>query len=115
RRHGRTLWVGRSTSSSTTSRRRWTTSSRKSMPASCPGRGTNVSPVESKGLVLVVEDDRAIADLVCLYLRRDGFGTHVETDGRAALEAVRRLKPVAVILDVGLPVADGIEVCRTMR
>jgi DNA-binding response OmpR family regulator len=77
--------------------------------------GTTVSPVESKGLVLVVEDDRAIADLVCLYLRRDGFGTHVETDGRAALEAVRRLKPVAVILDVGLPVADGIEVCRTMR
>jgi DNA-binding response OmpR family regulator len=78
------------------------------MPAS-------VSPVESKGLVLVVEDDRAIADLVCLYLRRDGFGSHVETDGRAALAAVRRLKPVAVILDVGLPVADGIEVCRTMR
>src|SRR5256885_4275622 len=75
----------------------------------------NLLPVESKGLVLVVEDDRAIADLVCLYLRRDGFGTHVETDGRGALDAVRRLKPVAVILDVGLPVADGIEVCRTMR
>jgi DNA-binding response OmpR family regulator len=78
------------------------------MPAS-------VRPVESKGLVLVVEDDRAIADLVCLYLRRDGFGTQVETDGRSALDAVDRLKPVAVVLDVGLPGADGIEVCRRMR
>jgi DNA-binding response OmpR family regulator len=75
----------------------------------------NVRPVESKGLVLVVEDDRAIADLICLYLRREGFGTQVETDGRRALDAVRRSKPVAVILDVGLPGADGIEVCRTMR
>lgn len=72
-------------------------------------------PVESKGLVLVVEDDRAIADLVCLYLKREGFGTQVETDGLRALDAVRRAKPVAVILDVGLPGADGIEVCRTMR
>jgi DNA-binding response OmpR family regulator len=75
----------------------------------------SVRPVESKGLVLVVEDDRAIADLVCLYLRRDDFGTQVETDGRSALDAVDRLKPVAVVLDVGLPGADGIEVCRRMR
>jgi DNA-binding response OmpR family regulator len=71
--------------------------------------------VESKGLVLVVEDDRAIADLVCLYLRRDGFGAQVETDGHSALAAVDRLRPVAVVLDVGLPGADGIEVCRRMR
>ncbi len=71
--------------------------------------------VESKGLVLVVEDDPAIADLVCLYLRREGFGTQVETDGLRALEAIARVKPVAVVLDVGLPGADGIEVCRTLR
>jgi DNA-binding response OmpR family regulator len=76
---------------------------------------TKVLSVETKGLVLVVEDDPAIADLVCRYLRRDGFGAHVETDGRGALAAVRRLRPVAVVLDVGLPVLDGIEVCRTMR
>ena len=36
---------------------------------------------EARGLVLVVEDDRAIADLVRLYLRREGFGVHVESDG----------------------------------
>lgn len=72
--------------------------------------------VESgRGLVLVVEDERAIADLIAMYLRRDGFGVHVERDGVAALDAIRRLQPVAVILDVGLPLLDGIEVCRRMR
>ncbi|MFD2419500.1 response regulator [Amycolatopsis pigmentata] len=69
----------------------------------------------SRGLVLVVEDETAIADLVALYLRRDGFGVHVESDGEAALAAVRKLKPVAVVLDIGLSGMDGIEVCRTMR
>jgi DNA-binding response OmpR family regulator len=68
-----------------------------------------------RGLVLVVEDERVIADLIAMYLRRDGFGVHVDGDGRSALASVRRLKPVAVILDVGLPVVDGIEVCRTLR
>lgn len=68
-----------------------------------------------RGLVLVVEDERAIADLIALYLRRDGFGVHVAADGPAGLAAVRRLRPVAVVLDVGLPGMDGIEVCRAMR
>jgi DNA-binding response OmpR family regulator len=70
---------------------------------------------EPRGLVLVVEDDRAIADPVRLYLRREGFGVQVETDGAAALDAVGRLHPVAVVLDIGLPGMDGVEVCRRMR
>jgi DNA-binding response OmpR family regulator len=69
----------------------------------------------SKGLVLVVEDDRAIADLVRLYLSREGFGVHVESDGGAGLAAARRLHPVAIVLDVGLPTIDGTQVCRTLR
>ncbi|WP_092781504.1 response regulator transcription factor [Actinokineospora terrae] len=68
-----------------------------------------------RGLVLVVEDDRAIAELVTLYLRRDGFGVHVEVDGLGAIAAARRLRPVAVVLDIGLPGVDGVEVCRRMR
>ena len=68
-----------------------------------------------KGLVLVVEDEKAIADLVRMYLSRDGFGVHVEQDGAAALVAARSLRPVAVVLDVGLPGLDGTEVCRRMR
>ncbi|HJQ47316.1 MAG TPA: response regulator [Amycolatopsis sp.] len=68
-----------------------------------------------RGLVLVVEDEAAIADLIALYLRRDGFGVHTESNGDAALAAVRRLRPVAVVLDIGLSGKDGVEVCRTMR
>ncbi len=74
-----------------------------------------MNPSDARGLVLVVEDDRAIADLVALYLRREGFGVQVESDGAAGLAAIRRLHPVAVVLDVGLPAMDGVEVCRALR
>jgi DNA-binding response OmpR family regulator len=70
---------------------------------------------DARGLVLVAEDDRAIAELVRLYLRREGFGVQVESDGRAALDAVARLHPVALVLDIGLPGLDGVEVCRRLR
>ncbi|GLZ33925.1 DNA-binding response regulator [Lentzea sp. NBRC 105346] len=68
-----------------------------------------------RGLVLVVEDEPAISELVSLYLKRDGFGVHVESDGAAGLAAARRLKPVAIVLDVGLPGVSGIDVCRSLR
>jgi DNA-binding response OmpR family regulator len=68
-----------------------------------------------KGLVLVVEDERAIADLERMYLTREGFGVHVEHDGDAGLAAAKRLKPVAIVLDVGLPGIDGTEICRRLR
>ncbi|TCO45117.1 DNA-binding response OmpR family regulator [Kribbella antiqua] len=68
-----------------------------------------------RGLVLVVEDEAAIAEVISLYLRRDGFAVQVESDGEAALAAWRKLRPVAVILDIGLPGRDGAEICRTMR
>ena len=70
---------------------------------------------EARGLVLVVEDERHIADLLRLYLSREGFTEQVETDGPAALAAVRSVRPVAVVLDIGLPTMDGTEVCRRMR
>jgi len=65
--------------------------------------------------VLVVEDERHIADLLRLYLSREGFTVQVETDGPAALAAVRSVRPVSVVLDIGLPTMDGTEVCRRMR
>jgi DNA-binding response OmpR family regulator len=68
-----------------------------------------------KGLVLVVEDERPIADLVRLYLSREGFGVQVERDGTAGLAAARRLRPVACILDIALPGMDGTEICRRLR
>ena len=66
-------------------------------------------------LVLVVEDEPAIADLVVLHLERAGFATLVERDGDAALAAVARHTPAVVVLDIGLPGRDGIEVCRALR
>lgn len=77
---------------------------------------TTAPGAASRGLVLVVEDDPAISDVVVLYLRREGFGTLVVRDGGAALAAVARDRPVAVLLDVGLPGAvDGTEVVRRLR
>ncbi|WP_246277995.1 response regulator transcription factor [Phytohabitans rumicis] len=71
--------------------------------------------MSQNGLVLVVEDERSIADLVRMYLTRDGFGVHVEHDGTAGLAAARRLRPVACVLDIALPGMDGTEICRRMR
>jgi DNA-binding response OmpR family regulator len=70
---------------------------------------------EARGLVLVVEDERSIADLVRLYLSRDGFGVHVEYDGAAGLAAARRLRPVACVLDIALPGMPGTEICQQLR
>jgi len=77
--------------------------------------GPTARSVGRAGLVVVVEDEPAIADVERLYLTRDGFGVHTERDGTAGLAAVRRLRPVAVVLDVGLPGLDGIEICRALR
>ncbi|MDI5939936.1 response regulator transcription factor [Micromonospora sp. DH15] len=68
-----------------------------------------------RGLVLVVEDEPAIAELVRLYLTRDGFGVHLERDGAAGLSAARRLRPVACVLDIALPGLAGTEICRRLR
>src|SRR3954469_17014300 len=68
------------------------------------------------GTIVVVEDDPNIADLVDLYLRREGFRVIQAGDGRAGLDAVAREAPRMVILDVGLPGGmDGLDVCRQLR
>jgi DNA-binding response OmpR family regulator len=66
-------------------------------------------------LVLVVEDEPAIADVITLYLTRAGYRVRVSSDGVAALEVIRAQRPDAIVLDVGLPGMDGIELCRRLR
>ena len=68
-----------------------------------------------RGLILVVEDEAPIAEVIRLNLARSGFGVQVERDGPAGLAAVSRYRPAAVVLDIGLPGLDGIEVCRRLR
>ena len=62
-----------------------------------------------------MEDEPAIADVLRLYLSREGFGVSVARDGESALVTARTQHPVAVVLDVGLPGIDGTEVCRRLR
>ncbi len=68
------------------------------------------------GTIVVVEDDPNIADLIDMYLRRDGHRVISVDRGEAGLDAVARERPRLVILDVGLPgTMDGFEVCRRIR
>jgi DNA-binding response OmpR family regulator len=68
-----------------------------------------------KGTVLVVEDEPNIADLVDLYLSREGYRVVKKANGEDGLAAVRDHRPRLVVLDVGLPDLDGLEVCRRIR
>jgi DNA-binding response OmpR family regulator len=65
--------------------------------------------------VLVVEDTDEIRELVTTVLRRAGFDVREAATGAAALEEVRRDAPDLIVLDLGLPDADGTEVCRQIR
>jgi len=68
-----------------------------------------------RGTILVVDDEPNIADLVELYLRRDGYRVVKSANGEDALRAVADHRPRLVVLDVGLPDIDGLEVCRRLR
>ncbi|MBR2311536.1 MAG: response regulator transcription factor [Oscillospiraceae bacterium] len=65
--------------------------------------------------VLVVEDDKHIADLLQLYLEKEGFAVTVADDGGKGLEKFRAIGPDLVLLDVMMPVMDGYALCRTIR
>jgi len=65
--------------------------------------------------VLVAEDDRMQADLIRVYLERDGHRVQVVHDGRRALELARARQPDLVVLDVMMPAVDGLDVCRILR
>ena len=65
-----------------------------------------------RGTILVVDDEPNIADLVELYLRRDGFRVVKVATGEDAVAAVTTHRPRLVVLDVGLPDIDGLDVYR---
>jgi two-component system, OmpR family, response regulator MtrA len=67
------------------------------------------------GFAVVIEDDEAIGALVGAYLEKAGFEVVLEPTGAGGLEAVDRLQPRFVVLDLGLPDADGLELCRQLR
>ena len=65
--------------------------------------------------VLVVEDDRNIAELLQMYLEKEGYAVTVAADGGKGLEKFRSIQPDLVLLDVMMPVLDGWAVCKTIR
>jgi DNA-binding response OmpR family regulator len=66
-------------------------------------------------LVLLVDDEPSIVQLAQMYLEREGFQIASAGDGETALEAVTRLRPALIVLDLMLPKLDGFEVCRRLR
>ena len=63
----------------------------------------------------MVDDERALAELVGSYLSRDGFEVSLALDGQRAIEVARQVDPDVMVLDLGLPLIDGVEVCRVVR
>jgi two-component system, OmpR family, alkaline phosphatase synthesis response regulator PhoP len=65
--------------------------------------------------ILIVEDEPDIAQLVKIYLEKDGFHANVATSGVEALKVLKSERPDLLILDLMLPEIDGIEVCKKIR
>jgi two-component system response regulator MtrA len=68
-----------------------------------------------KPRILVVDDDTALAEMLTIVLRGEGFEPFVVGDGTQALAAVRETRPDLVLLDLMLPGMNGIDVCRVLR
>jgi len=78
--------------------------------------GTVRSAEQTKGYrALVVDDELPLAEVVASYLQREQFEAVVATNGLDAIAVARELDPDVVILDLGLPGIDGLEVCRQLR
>ena len=65
--------------------------------------------------ILVVDDDAALAEMLTIVLRGEGFETEVVGDGGQAIETFRSVQPDLVLLDLMLPGKSGIDVCREIR
>ena len=68
-----------------------------------------------KTRILVVDDEKHIAELISLYLMKEGYETREVYDGRKAMDEFYSFKPELVMLDIMLPGTDGYQVCTTIR
>lgn len=76
---------------------------------------STVTPEEIAPRILIVEDDERLAMLTLDYLRKNGLEVAIETDGTRAIRRIITEQPDLVVLDVMLPGADGLTVCREVR
>jgi Signal transduction histidine kinase len=73
------------------------------------------APHEGKRSILVVDDNIDSAESLSLLMQFAGHETQISHDGRDAVKKARSMRPDVILLDIGLPLADGYEVCRTVR
>jgi len=78
----------------------------------CANNGRMAEPCTS---VLVIDDERPLAAIVASYLSKAGFDTAVAYTGPDGVRSAQDLDPDVIILDLGLPGLDGVEVCRQIR
>jgi CheY-like chemotaxis protein len=78
-------------------------------------RGLNGVMGSTSGTVLVVDDDPSLREVMTSVLSDDGWQVATADDGEAALAAVQRERPIAIVLDLMMPRVDGFEVLRTLR
>ena len=80
-----------------------------------PRRVLGTGPVTMMKSILVVEDEPEIARVIKDYLQAAGFTVSVAADGESALQSARASRPDLVVLDLGLPGRDGLDVTRELR
>jgi two-component system response regulator MtrA len=85
------------------------------VPSSRSTTVTEHTPSAGRGRVLVVDDDPALAEMLTIVLRNEGFDSRVCATGDQALGAFRDFGPDVVLLDLMLPGKDGLDVCREIR
>ncbi len=90
------------------------------LPVSGPSRET-IAPAPANGvgamneMILLIEDDDAIAEMVLLHLEKSGYRLRRESDGQRALRMIEQQRWDLVLLDLTLPGADGWDICRHLR
>lgn len=69
----------------------------------------------AKQTILIIEDERALVEVLTYNLRKEGFEVHAATDGQDGLRRAQTNLPDLIILDLMLPVIEGLEVCRVLK
>ena len=69
----------------------------------------------TKGKILVVDDDKNICELLRLYIEKEGYDIEIANDGQEALTKFKEVQPDLIMLDIMLPIHDGLYVCREIR
>src|SRR5579875_2297236 len=65
--------------------------------------------------ILVVDDEKPISDILQFNLKKEGYSVYCAYDGNEALQLVEEIQPDLILLDIMLPLRDGMEVCREVR